>query len=101
MLVVFGVGNVWGEKITDYTQLVSGQEYYIGATISSTDYYLSIAKEDVGTGIQGTAIIDNSTATKVTAIGNGTSWAFKLSSGNYLSLQDTKDMVRWQPLLMK
>ena len=81
MLFALSIGNVWGEKITDYTQLVSGQEYYIGATISSTDYYLSFAKEDVGTGIQGTAITDNSTATKVTAIGNGTSWAFTLKYG--------------------
>lgn len=80
-----------GEKITDYTQLVSGQQYYIGATVSSTDYYFSAASENVGTGIKGTAVTDKTEATKVTAIGSGASWAFQLSSGNYLSLKNAKD----------
>ena len=81
---------LWGEKITDYTQLVSGQQYYIGATVSS-DYYFSVASENVGTSIQGSAVTDKTQATKVTAIGSGASWAFQLSSGNYLSLKNGKD----------
>ncbi len=90
-MLALGVGNAWAEKITDYAKLVSGQKYYIGASIGSTDYYFSCDNSKVATGVKGVAQTDKSKATIVTAIGSGTSWAFKFDNGNYLSLKNAKD----------
>ena len=90
-MLALGVGNVWAEKITDYAKLVSGQKYYIGASIGSTDYYFSCDNSKVATGVKGIAQTDKSKATIVTAIGSGTSWAFKFENNYYLSLKNAKD----------
>jgi len=91
LVMCLSIGNVWGgTKITDYTNLVSGKTYYIGATTSQTDYYLSVNGSSITTGVSGTAVSDKASATVFTATGSGTSWSFKFSSGNYLSLASSK-----------
>lgn len=89
--LVVGCADVWAEKITDYNNIVSGKSYYIGATTSSTDYYLSVDGSSVNDGVAGTAVVDKSNATVFVFEGSGTSWSIKfLSSDNYLSLASSK-----------
>ena len=83
-------GQVWGAKITDYTNIVSGQVYYIGATTGGTDYYWS-ANGGIteGTGKSGVAVTSSSSATPVTFTGSGTSWTITFSNGKYLKLNSS------------
>ena len=85
------VSGAWAEKITDYTNIVSGKKYYIGATTGGTDYYLSVDGSSTTNQIAGTAITDASSATVFTFSGNGTSWSIQFESGYYLSLKSSKD----------
>lgn len=88
--VMLGV-SAWGEKITDYSNIVSGKQYYIGATTGSTDYYLSVDGSSISTSIAGTAVTSKANATSFTFAGSGTSWTIQFGSGYYLSLKDSKD----------
>ena len=95
MLLLFAliVGSTcaWAAKITNYTNIVSGKSYYIGATTSSTDYYLSVDGSTVATGVAGTAVTDKASATIFVFEGSDDSWAIKFkSSGNYMSLASSK-----------
>ena len=90
-MLALGAGTAWGEKITNYSNLESGKSYYIGATLSTTDYYFSCDYSTVKEGVKGVAQTDKANATIVTAIGSGTSWAFKFDNGKYLSLKNSKD----------
>lgn len=92
-LLTMGVlpGKAVGQtKITDYTKIVSGKTYYIGATLSNnTDYYLQLpANPQIGsyTGIPVTNISEAST---FTFSGSGQSWTIQLSNGKYLSTLPT------------
>lgn len=89
--LVVGSNCVWAAKITSYTNIVSGKSYYIGATTSSTDYYLSVDGSTVATGVAGTAVTDKASATIFVFEGSSASWAIKFkSSGNYMSLASSK-----------
>ena len=85
--------DAWSAKITDYTKIVSGKKYYIGATTSTTDYYLSVSGDGktAAESVAGTAVTDKSNATVFTFTGSGTSWTIQYESGNYLSLKSTND----------
>ena len=93
LLVALLVGStsVWGDKITNYTNIVSGKKYYIGATTGGNDYYLSVDGSSTSASIAGTAVTSISSATPFTFSGSGTSWTIQFESGNYLSLKSTKD----------
>ena len=84
-------GTAWAEKITDYSNIVSGTQYYIGATTGGTDYYLSVNGSSTSTSIAGTAVTAKANATPFTFAGSGTSWTIQFESGYYLSLKSTKD----------
>ena len=88
-----GVGSAWAaEKITDYTQIVSGKTYYIGATVSNTDYYFYALGTYASTsGIAGTSKTDKSEAVELVFEGSGDQWTVKFGSGKYLSLKSSKD----------
>lgn len=86
-----GFTSAWGEKITDYSNIVSGKQYYIGATTGSTDYYLSVDGSSTSTSIAGTAVTTKANATAFTFAGSETSWTIQFESGNYLSLKNGKD----------
>ena len=92
--LLLGAGNAWGAPtgaITSHTNIVSGQSYYIGATISGTDKYLSLEQITAGTGIAGSKVATTDDATVFTFVGSGTSWTIQLSNGNYLTLATSKD----------
>lgn len=92
LCLLVGAGTSWAEKITDYTNIVSGKKYYIGATSSSTDYYLSVDGSSTSTSIAGTAVTDKSNATAFVFEGSGTSWTIKFDgTSNYLGLKSSKD----------
>lgn len=81
----------WGQKITDYTQIVSGKTYYIGATLTSnsTDYYLQLPDNPAIGSYYGTPVTDIADATVFTFYGNGSEWTIQLSNGKYLSTLGT------------
>ena len=83
--------TICAQKITDYNNIVSGTQYYIGATTSGTDYYLSVNGSAISTSIAGTAVTSTATATPFTFTGSGTSWTIQFESGYYLSLKNGKD----------
>ena len=93
MFFSLGVGNAWGaEKITDYSKIVTGKTYYIGATTGGTDYYLSVSGASTSTSIAGTAKTDKANATAFVFTGSGTSWTIKFADyANYLGLKSSKD----------
>ena len=78
------------DKITDYNNIVAGQ-YYIGSTISDTDYYFYAADETAGESKAGTSVDNKNDATVVTLAGSGNTWSVQLPGGNYLSLKNDKD----------
>ena len=95
--VAIGAGRkdaspVHAEKITSYSNIVSGADYYIGATTSGTDYYLSVDGSTTSTSRAGTAVTNKGSATVFTFTGSGTSWTIKFKDySNYLGLKNGKD----------
>ena len=86
-----GVSAAWGEKITDYNNIVSGKKYYIGATTGNTDYYLSVDGGSLTQSIAGTAVANKRDATAFTFVGSEASWSIQFENGYYLSLKNGKD----------
>lgn len=79
-------------KVTDISKIVSGQKYYIGATIGGTDYYLSLASTSLSESVKGTGIVDKAKANTFIFDGSGKSWTIKIDGTDYyLSLKTTKD----------
>lgn len=83
MLLVFMMPTLagWGQtKITDYTQIVSGKTYYIGATLSNnTDYFLYVSDDpQIGT-CYGACKTDKSQANTFTFEGSGSSWTIRIN----------------------
>ena len=89
--LIVGSSSVWADKITNYTNIVSGKRYYIGATTGGNDYYLSVNGSSTSTSIAGTAVTSKGSATPFTFSGSGTSWTIQFESGYYLSLKNGKD----------
>lgn len=89
--LIAGSGTMWGQKITDYANIVSGTQYYIGATTGGNDYYLSVDGSTTTNSIAGTAVQSKASATIFTFEGSGTSWTIQFDSGNYVSLKNGKD----------
>ena len=89
--LVVGSLNGWAAKITNYNDIVSGKKYYIGATTSSTDYYLSVDGSTTGNGKSGTAVTSKENATVFVFSGSGTSWTIMFDgTSNYLALATSK-----------
>jgi len=83
--------GAWADKITDYNDIVSGKKYYIGATVSETDYYFYADGSSTGTGVQGTSKTDKAEASVLVFEGNGASWTIRFDgTNNYLSLASSK-----------
>lgn len=78
-------------KITTLAGISSGTKYYIGATVSDTDYYwCATGGVEVGTGLSGTAVSSTSEATPVILSGSDSIWSLQFENGNYLSLATSK-----------
>lgn len=84
-------GSVLAQKVTDYSNIVSGTQYYIGATTGGSDYYLSVDGSTLTQSIAGTAVTSKDSATPLEFSGSGTSWTIQFDSGYYLSLKSSKD----------
>ena len=102
MAMAIGVGVAVGRgevrqaradnKVTTYSGIVSGSDYYIGATTSGTDYYLSVDGSSTSDSIAGTAVDSTNSATVFTISGSGTSWSIKFKNyDHYLGLNSSKD----------
>ncbi|GAB1415895.1 hypothetical protein MASR2M117_13010 [Paludibacter sp.] len=90
-LMVVGSGSVWGAKISDFAQIVSGKSYIIGATVSGTDYYFTVS-DVISAAVQGGVSSTNAAgATVFRFTGSGTSWTIQFANNNYLSLKNTAD----------
>lgn len=80
-----------GDKVTTLASIVSGYKYYIGATVSGTDYYWKAAGgTSEGSGLTGTSTETKGEATVVTLSGSGSNWSIQFENGNYLSLASSK-----------
>lgn len=87
-----GVGVSAGSKAievkAEHVVTPSNGDFYIGATISSTDYYLSCSDTTSGSG---TAVTDKQSAQIFTFSGSGNSWTIKFKSTNkYLAISSSK-----------
>lgn len=92
LCMLLGVGNAWADKITDYTEIVSGQAYYIGATVGGTDYYLGLASTSTGTGISGQKKTSKDDATLFIFEGSDNTWTIQISgTENYMALANKKN----------
>lgn len=90
--LIVGSLSSWAEKTTNYTDVVSGAKYYIGATTGGTDYYLSVDGSTTSNSIAGTAVTDKANATVFIFSGSGSTWSIQFDgTTNYLSLSDKKD----------
>lgn len=77
--------------ITDYTNMSAG-DYYIGATTSGTNYYLSVVHDSTSESIAGTAVTSKASASIFTFTGSGSSWTIKFQDNDYyLGLKTSKD----------
>ena len=56
--LIAGSLSAWADKVTDKANIVSGTNYYIGATTSSTDYYLKLP---TSSGNKGEAVTSTAT----------------------------------------
>ena len=93
LLAVFLTTNVWADKITRIANIESGKTYYIGATTSNTDYYLSVSGSTASSSvIAGTAVTDKTSAATFVFTQDGDNWTIKFAdSDNYLSLSNSKN----------
>lgn len=92
MFLTLTASTAWGAKITTYSSIVTGKTYYIGATTSGTDYYLSVSGASESASIAGTAVTTKANATAFVFTGSGTSWEIKFADyANYLGLNSSKD----------
>ena len=91
-VMLAGAGTAWADKITDYNDIVSGKKYYIGATVSNTDYYFYADGSVAATGVQGTSKTDKNDAAVLVFEGSGDQWTVKFDNSDYyLSLAKTKN----------
>ena len=101
LVMLLGGGNSVvqaGQKITDYTQIVSGKKYYIGATTGGTDYYFYVYTNYASTSSGGSAKTNKSEAVVLIFEGSDDQWTIKSENGMYLGLKDTKDNGKVQIL---
>ncbi|MGN0235912.1 MAG: bacterial Ig-like domain-containing protein [Paludibacteraceae bacterium] len=82
--------SLWAGKITTVDGITSGKKYYIGATTSSSDYYLKVDGSSTSTSTAGTAVTDKTTAAVFTFTQSGDAWTIQFENGNYLSLSSEK-----------
>ena len=91
LLLLAVASMAWAQKITVKESIVSGKQYYIGATTGGTDYYLSVDGSSATNSIAGTAVTAKADATVFTFVGSEASWSIQFENGYYLSLKNGKD----------
>ena len=79
-------------KITDISNIVSGQKYYIGATTGSNDFYLKLESTSLSKSVKGTGVSNKTDANTFIFDGSDKSWSIKIDGTDYyLSLSAKKD----------
>ena len=87
--LIVGSGQLWATKITDVNNIVSGGRYYIGATVSSTDYYLSVGTTK-GT-VTGQKKSNKAEANVFVFTASNSKWTIKVDGTNYyITLPNSK-----------
>lgn len=89
-LCILCIGSAWAQKITSLSQIKNGGQYYIGATVSETDYYFMADVSKAATGVAGTSTTKKSEAVVVTIAATTGGYTMKVGDGLYLSLASTK-----------
>lgn len=93
LLIAVGGANAWAaDEVTDITNIVSGQKYYICSKNTSGTYYLKLASTSLSNSVKGTGVEDKANANIFVFEGNGSSWTIKIDGTDYyLSLKNGKD----------
>lgn len=92
IVAILATTTAWAaEKITDYTKIVSGKTYRIGATTASKDYYFSVDGTKAATSIAGKAVEGVSNASLFVFEGEGTSWTVKFANSDFYLALDAKN----------
>lgn len=94
LLIAVGGANAWAaDKVTDISNIVSGQKYYIcSSNTDNTYYYLQLASTSLSSSVKGTGVEDKANANIFVFDKNGSSWTIKIDGTDYyLSLKNGKD----------
>lgn len=93
LLIAVGGANAWAaDNVTDISNIVSGQKYYICSSNTSGTYYLKLASTSLSSSVKGTGVEDKANANIFVFDGNGSSWTIKIDGTDYyLSLKNGKD----------
>lgn len=93
LLIAVGGANAWAaDKVTDISNIVSGQKYYICSSNSSGTYYLKLASTSLSSSVKGTGVDNKANANIFVFDKNGSSWTIKIDGTDYyLSLKNKKD----------
>ena len=93
LLIAVGGANAWAaDNVTDISNIVSGQKYYICSSNTSGTYYLKLASTSLSSQVKGTGVEDKANANIFVFDGNGSSWTIKIDGTDYyLSLNNKKD----------
>lgn len=93
LLIAVGGANAWAaDNVTNISNIVSGQKYYICSSNTLGTYYLKLASTSLSSQVKGTGVEDKANANIFVFDGNGSSWTIKIDGTDYyLSLNNEKD----------
>ena len=99
LLIAVGGANAWAaDNVTNISNIVSGQKYYIcSSNTLGTYYYLKLASTSLSSSVKGTGVKDKANANIFVFDGNGSSWTIKIDGTDYyLSLKNGDDKGKVQ-----
>lgn len=93
LLIAVGGANAWAaDNVTNISNIVSGQKYYICSSNTLGTYYLKLASTSLSSQVKGTGVEDKANANIFVFDKNGSSWTIKIDGTDYyLSLKNEKD----------
>lgn len=93
LLIAVGGANAWAaDNVTNISNIVSGQKYYICSSNTLGTYYLKLASTSLSSQVKGTGVEDKANANIFVFDKNGSSWTIKIDGTDYyLSLNNKKD----------
>ena len=96
LLIAVGGANAWAaDNVTDISNIVSGQKYYICSSNTSGTYYLKLASTSLSGSVKGTGVEDKANANIFVFDKNGSSWTIKIDgTDHYLSLKKDNGNVQ-------
>lgn len=92
-LVFAGAASAWAQKITTVEGIEDGGHYFIGCTVSETDYYLSVNPDASAKGTKKETTADATEFIFTAATEGG--WYIQIASnGKYITLPSNKDNAK-------